>query len=343
MTNRKICVILDIHLTETKIDLVTNIFQKNIIPYCKKHDINTILQGGDIFTNRASQKLNVLMAWSNILDMLEQADIKMYAIAGNHDKTDLSDTSSYLDVFKRSDFKVFNGIEDYKLTIRNTDIFLLPFYEDERYKQILENYVLSDAKNNILITHIGVNGALTNSKTKIANSINDFGFSFFDLTIIGHYHDAQKLKDNVFYGGSLYQDNFGEDEEKGFLILDLDNLTFERIKTDFPKYKKIVLTYDQYSKATLDELKQFENQTDKFRFVLKITKEQALSTNLDKLKNFHYDFKVETEEYDVQNNFEVENAIQTTDVVKLFRLYCKQAEIKGKKIIEGLKILKNSN
>lgn len=47
---------------------------------------------------------------------------------------------------------------------------------------------------------------------------------------LGHYHDYQQVGSNIFHLGSLQQNNFGEDESKGFWML-YDDCTVELLKS----------------------------------------------------------------------------------------------------------------
>ena len=58
----------DTHIKEDNFELVFNIF-KQAIDFCKKNNIKSIFHGGYFFTNRISQKLNVLLYSSKIFDL----------------------------------------------------------------------------------------------------------------------------------------------------------------------------------------------------------------------------------------------------------------------------------
>jgi len=46
------------------------------------------------------------------------------------------------------------------------------------------------------------------------------------LTVFGHYHKFTELPGNVYYLGSLFRDSFGEEEPKGYGIVEGNKLTF---------------------------------------------------------------------------------------------------------------------
>ena len=75
----------------------------------------------------------------------------------------------------------------------------------------------------ILVGHWQVGGAMV-SETQIITGIDieiskdQMALGNFDLVCLGHLHLAQEIKPNIFYSGSIYANNFGELEDKGFYI-----------------------------------------------------------------------------------------------------------------------------
>ena len=63
----------------------------------------------------------------------------------------------------------------------------------------------------------------------------------FDFVVLGHIHKAQDFgkygRPNVFYCGSTDRIDFGEEsEEKSYVVMDLDNKTWERVPIPCRKY-----------------------------------------------------------------------------------------------------------
>lgn len=93
----------------------------------------------------------------------------------------------------------------------------------------------SDGKVHVGLYHGIVKGAKTNTgfdgfKSYIALD----QFENFDITLLGDIHKRQFLdKDQrIAYAGSLIQQDFGEEIEKGYLIWDLDSLSAEFIQIE---------------------------------------------------------------------------------------------------------------
>lgn len=75
----------------------------------------------------------------------------------------------------------------------------------------------------ILVYHGSISGArLSNSQVltgmDIEVSVDQLKLSNADLILCDHIHLPQELSDNIFYSGSLYANNWGENHKHGFYI-----------------------------------------------------------------------------------------------------------------------------
>jgi len=79
----------------------------------------------------------------------------------------------------------------------------------------------------ILVGHFAMGGAFI-SETQQLNGLDieisreQIGYANAELVMLGHIHLSQKIGDNIFYSGSIFRKDFGELEEKGFYIHELD-------------------------------------------------------------------------------------------------------------------------
>ena len=95
-------------------------------------------------------------------------------------------------------------------------VAFIPYFKDEKwleeYKkvegQIEDNLIDRDIDSDtplILITHSGFDGVVNNDGSKVSSIIKPSMFEAWTKVLIGHYHNASKLADNVIYTGSAYQ------------------------------------------------------------------------------------------------------------------------------------------
>ena len=339
---KKFVIITDTHLKTSNIELNTSIF-KQVIDYCLKYGIDECYHCGDIFTDRSgSQPLSVLIGFKEILDMFSANRIKLKAIAGNHDKVNLNSTDSYLDIFAAN--KNFTVVKKYDKFYENEIIVIwaLPFFKeiDEYPAKLseLSNLVVK-GKKNILLTHTTVDKAKNNNKENVDSEIKQSSFDAFDMVLVGHYHDYNKISNKIQYVGSAYQSNFGEDENKGFIVLS-ENMSIERVQLNFPKYKTYAVNVDSEIDYSFLE-KETSDSDCKVRVVLTGDKTKIDSFDQKKLQSIP-GVKVEKMSDDLYMNMSAMSNEETIEVVEMeniipkYEFFCKKEGVKSTK---GIQIL----
>jgi DNA repair exonuclease SbcCD nuclease subunit len=108
----------------------------------------------------------------------------------------------------------------------------------------------------ILLAHLAVNGAMTNTFYGVKSDVIveydnemvlvDPGlFDDWEMTLMGHYHGAQKLNGKVEYVGSPLQLSFGEAfQQKHVIVLDLETMEKQYIINDFSPQHLIITPQD---------------------------------------------------------------------------------------------------
>jgi DNA repair exonuclease SbcCD nuclease subunit len=199
---------------------------KTMREYCKLANIDTILVLGDLFHDRRYLEIDVLSATYKFFEEAKNDYGQRWVVfPGNHD------------MFLRHSWKInsltsFSNvttiIEDIcKLEIERQNFWILPFITLEKsYMTILNNINNLADEHDILLTHIGVNGAVMNT----CFTLKDWGLVNFDDTkfkriYTGHFHSKQSIDNRVYYPGSPIPFKFDEgDVAHGFYDLDLDSL-----------------------------------------------------------------------------------------------------------------------
>ncbi len=137
--------------------------------------------------------------------------INTYYIGGNHDRSDVENTSCDLLKLLQSHgfFKSFR-------------IFLEP--EQDRIDGTLVNFCawpckesMSEKEGALNMAHVEYNGAIGDNGRKMKVN-KDFASYKRDFTVSGHIHQYQHMKQQrVIFNGNPYQKNFGEALPKGFI------------------------------------------------------------------------------------------------------------------------------
>lgn len=329
----------DTHLHKSNVELVKDIFRQ-AIKICKELKINRIFHIGDFFTSREAQPLYVLLEAKEIFNEIKEAGLFLYIIPGNHDKTDLESTESYLHAVEKNDH--INLIDDaayiYAGEDDKTNVIWLPYFKEKgSYLSKLEqaSKLTKKGKCNILLTHIGVNGVMNNDGSSVENNLKQEAFEKFDKVFVGHYHNQQDCG-KINYIGSAYQANFGEDDIKGFTIL-YENGYTEFIKSKFPEFVKLKINIDDVINGEIPK-HLLKESNDHIRVILTGDKTKLQAYNKQSLIDNGIDVKYESDE--VKNGIENSDEIIVFDrknINSAFKKFVKENEINDPEF--GLKYL----
>ena len=342
----------DVHLDKDNGELVKDIFRQ-LISLCREYNTNRIFCGGDVFTNRSGQPLQCLTDWKEILVMLSEEDIELHVIPGNHDKTDSDDEKSYLDVYSEPCVNLYrSGVRKF---IDGCVVAFIPYFKDDKWlaeyekvlAQIEENLIDHDIDDTwplFLITHSGFDGVVNNDGSRVSSIIKPSMFEDWTKVLIGHYHNASKLADNVIYTGSAYQNNYGENiTDKGFTVI-FDNGSTKFVPSKFPKYIKEVI--DANDKETLmNLLEKYEGEEfDHIRFVFTGKKVDLQKINIAEIQGkYGIDCKFEATETASAIEISESDSVLSYDkktITKDFLKFCTDNEIKGAKFKYGFDLIK---
>ncbi len=219
------CILLmnDMHIGKENIsEFITN--WNEALEICDEKKIRTIVIGGDLFLSRASQTLDILMTVHNCLLCASGGGISVILANGNHDLINQESIFGYCNIFsEHPDVTVVGEYLSMTFGDNNYLHIISYFPEDGKFIKVLNDVkkqsIVKGAKN-FLYIHEGVNGALsTPAEKEVPANI----FTEFDWVFAGHYHNRCVVPNsNVEFIGSSRQHNFGEDEAKGYTILNRD-------------------------------------------------------------------------------------------------------------------------
>ena len=273
---------------------------------CKRQNIKDIIFCGDWHHNRSEISVNTLQVSADILDIL--SDFNLIAITGNHDlyykhRTDVNSIS----IFKnRKNVTILEGYQtmeafDRKISfcpwntkpdeIEESDV-LFGHFEIETFK-MTEYKVCEDG---------------VKRKDLLSKS---------DLVISGHFHTRHEKQfgaGTILYVGNPFQMDFGDtDNQKGYYILDLDELEYNFVPNNIsPCYKKVSLS-ELVQEETITPLivNKFTNNFVKLKIDMNISQQ-----DMDILHNVLSKLKPEslTIDYDINFNRILENTEQKEDL-----------------------------
>ena len=163
--------------------------------------------------------------------------------------------------------------------------------------------------------------------------------------MIGHYHNASQLGKNVFYTGSAYQNDFGENiVDKGFTVIYNDGST-KFVASHFPKYIKQTIAADD-TESLKNLLENYEGETyDHIRFVFVGKKTDCQKINIAEIQGkYTIDCKFECNEEKEAIEISESDSVLCYDkkaVIKDFFKFCADEGIRGAEMKYGLELVKN--
>lgn len=262
-----------------------------MLEQCEANKVSIVVIGGDLFTSRSSQTLDVLMAVRNAFERAERQNVMIYLALGNHDLTDQDAEYGYPDVFDAYENvfvinnkpKVLTLDDDYYLVVMRywNEVNVFPDKMKELRAILKEKEI--DPSEVILYVHEGIAGGLGDFVTP--TDIPQKEFAGFKRVLCGHYHNAIKIKhSNIEYIGSTRQRDFGEDEHKGYTLLWSDG-TYSFIENQVnTRYITIKKDFEELNDAALEDISQWRD--DDYKIRLKVNCSDAQSKTIDKQKLF---------------------------------------------------------
>jgi len=201
---------------------------------------------------------------------LHSCPIPVIAISGNHDQRvshKFGDTAlNYLSHLPIGKHVICDGLPDF-VEINDVVFLLLPFHGWSGYdfdivvKSMVEKIRTRSNKPIIAVMHEAVTGAVTDNGTKVikSNQIKIPHVPDIVYWALGDIHKRQKISDNAYYPGSPHQVNFGEDENKGVLIVDTGKAKpkFVRINHPYP-----LVVWDEFKGDDLPEFLKLKPQKE---------------------------------------------------------------------------------
>lgn len=195
---------------------------RTIREYCRLAGIEVIIILGDLFHDRRAIEIDVL---NTAISFFEKAaneyNQEWVVFPGNHD------------MFLRHSWDInslallrkhLTVIEDIKLCqIYDQRFWILPFITYERaYVKVASKIQRMAHPDDILLTHIGVRGAILNTCFLLKDwSEVAFWKNEFYRIYTGHFHSRQQVNENIFYPGSPIPFKFDEgDVPHGFYVYD---------------------------------------------------------------------------------------------------------------------------
>lgn len=283
VVNPCIMLINDVHVSKDNIPEFTANWNE-ALSICESRGVREIALGGDLFSSRVSQTLDVLLAVHDALMRCSAMGIHITLANGNHCKVNQEAIRGYCHVFDTMPGVTvvddFLSLDDpaWDFTLH----MIAYFPEEGSFREKLGCLVaggLEKTKYNYLYIHEGINGALAQpSSGELPAGI----FTEFDKVFVAHYHNRAKIKGtDIEYIGSSRQFNFGEDEEKGYTLLYTDgSCEFIKNKANV-RYKVIEVPVEKVNTHLTDQLSEIR-ELGRYKVKVRVAGTTAAAASVDK-------------------------------------------------------------
>lgn len=163
-----------------------------------------VIIAGDLFHSKKPSWDVVLFTYLG-LKAMKKAGLTAFWCRGNHDLAIKSDPGhTIMSLFSDVCVPV---LEPYKLEDESTVIWIIPWYEGPAYKLVIKavhKYTLSRPdKKHYIISHIGIKEGQVTENFWVNQEVGskDLCPELYQSILLGDYHYAQRIGDNIYYLG----------------------------------------------------------------------------------------------------------------------------------------------
>ena len=283
----KALIATDLHLRPSYIEVgrkVLSLIKEKLVETKANH----LFLLGDIFHTKNLVYASVLNLFQKFLEDIEKdlPHVKVVLLVGNHDWGVQYSEHPFRGLEHISNLTIVTSVYAF-----DGNVFLAYAREKERFMEMLA----SAGPSKRIFAHMDMDGFTPGSGwEEISPFLSAEELDKYEQVISGHLHLAQekKLKNGteIIFVGSPYTTDFGEsDQEKRFLLLDLDSGAWETIPTNLTLHKTFKINAgDPFPPIPEDELK----RGVEYRVIVKGTREQIASLMIPKgyMAKIAYDF-----------------------------------------------------
>ena len=225
----------DIHFGYYPPELLYKEFQL-ILHTIEENDIDCVVIAGDYYDTKLSMSsahaVYSVKAFSDLIKLCEELGIKVRQIKGtnSHDPENQLKNLAQVASSSKCDYKLFLTVDEEEI-FPGMNILYIPeeYMENSKdyYKEYFnKKYQLVFGHGMFEETNFSTNKHEGMKKYPIFNS-KEMEEICEGPIVFGHIHTAQRIRSRIQYTGSLVRSRFGEEEAKGFYIVEFNDETKE--------------------------------------------------------------------------------------------------------------------
>ena len=270
-----------------------------------------LIIAGDLYDRSVPSKEATTLLQELLVKINIECNIPIFAISGNHDSRErLAIGEAWFSKHKFYLHTRLNQAFD-KITIEDTDIYLLPYFEPFEAREYFEDATLTThnsatkrvideiyknidmSKTNILVAHTFVSGGLeTDSEREISvGTVENVAvgiFEKFDYVALGHLHNPNAIKEKrIKYSGSPMAYSFSEaTQTKGMRLVELSKEIFTEEFISLEQNRKlhnISTTYEEVFTKVFQQ--NFDCKNDYFS--MELSGMEGVTDPLPRIKEYY--------------------------------------------------------
>ena len=270
-----------------------------------------LIIAGDLYDRSVPSKEATTLLQELLVKINIECNIPIFAISGNHDSRErLAIGEAWFSKHKFYLHTRLNQAFD-KITIEDTDIYLLPYFEPFEAREYFGDATLTThnsatkrvideiyknidmSKTNILVAHTFVSGGLeTDSEREISvGTVENVAveiFEKFDYVALGHLHNPNAIKEErIKYSGSPMAYSFSEaTQTKGMRLVELTKEIFTEEFISLEQKRKlhnISATYEEVFTKVFQQ--NFDCKNDYFS--MELSGMEGVTDPLPRIKEYY--------------------------------------------------------
>ena len=283
----------------------------NLISKIDETKPDFLIIAGDLYDRSVPSKEATTLLQELLVKINIEYNIPIFAISGNHDSRErLAIGEAWFSKHKFYLHTRLNQAFD-KITIEDTDIYLLPYFEPFEAREYFEDATLTThnsatkrvideiyknidmSKTNILVAHTFVSGGLeTDSEREISvGTVENVAveiFGKFDYVALGHLHNPNAIKEErIKYSGSPMAYSFSEaTQTKGMRLVELTKEIFTEEFISLEQKRKlhnISTTYEEVFTKVFQQ--NFDCKNDYFS--MELSGMEGVTDPLPRIKEYY--------------------------------------------------------
>lgn len=270
-----------------------------------------LIIAGDLYDRSVPSKEATTLLQELLVKINIECNIPIFAISGNHDSRErLAIGEAWFSKHKFYLHTRLNQAFD-KITIEDTDIYLLPYFEPFEAREYFEDATLTThnsatkrvideiyknidmSKTNILVAHTFVSGGLeTDSEREISvGTVENVAveiFEKFDYVALGHLHNPNAIKEErIKYSGSPMAYSFSEASQiKGMRLVELTKEIYTEEFISLEQKRKLYNISTTYEEVFTKEFQlNFDCKNDYFS--MELSGLEGVTDPLPRIKEYY--------------------------------------------------------